>query len=205
MSKSDRQYESISYTSLVSVQSRQRPCLQNLLTFLGHDRLGQYACRIICLEFPSSTDPPTRQSLDFVDLQSLLCSTKHENPRICGRILFVEDLSRDIIELLGLLLDIDPLFFASHIDVFKDEVGTTRPSTASLPSTMLSQNFLNLQYHRIIALEYDNFESERGIFRDMNIPRKVALLPKLKGRNIGLARHCCSILKTQSKDGLWLG
>ena len=39
----------------------------------------------------------------------------------------------------------------------------------------------------------------------MNVLRKVKILSQLKGINIGLARHCCLILRTKGKDGLWLG
>lgn len=203
MNKTSDQDGIRTYKSSVAARSQRNSCLQNLLLFLQSDTLSQYACRIVCLEFCTSSKSPIRRSLDLNNLALLLRNTKRERGDMCGRLLIIEDLSNDIVETLGSLLDIDPLFFASHIDIFQDEIATTRPSTATLPSTMRSQGFLNLPYHRVI--QFENIESEQGLLRDMNVPRKVAILPRLKGINVGLARHCCSILKTDSKDGLWLG
>ncbi|KAG6989790.1 hypothetical protein G7Y79_00064g094130 [Physcia stellaris] len=135
----------------------------------------------------------------------LLRNENTETRDVKGRILIIEDLSNDVVEILGSMLGIDPLFFASHIDSFEDQIATTRPSTAILPSTLRSQNFVNLPYHRVVELELGSLESEKGLLRDMNVPRKVAILPTLKGINVGLARNCCSILKTETRDGLWLG
>ena len=205
MNKSNSQSGYSSYRSLVVARMQQCPCLQNLLGFLENAGSSKYACRIISLEFSSSTALPYRRSLDLNELISLLCNEDKESGKLIGRLLIVEDLSNYVIEILGSLLNIDPMFFACHIDTFGDEVGITRPSTAMLPSTMVSQNFLNLQYHRVIELELGNLNSGHELYRDINVPRKVALLPQTKGRHLGLARHCCSILKTESKDGLWLG
>ena len=203
MNKASIQDQVRSYKSFVAARSQQTPCLRNLLAFLQNDRVSQYPCRAICLDFSSTDDPPSRRSLDLEDLTLLLRKTSNEKGGICGRLLIVEDLSNVMIETLGSLLDIDPLFFASHIDIFQDDIATTRPSTATLLSTMRSQNFLTLPYHRVI--ESEDLEFDQRILRDMNVPRKVAVLPPLKGVNVGLARHCCSILRSESKDGLWLG
>ena len=202
---SNNQDKARSYKSYVAARTQRSSCLRSLLAFLQIDGLSQYACRIVCLEFSSATDIPTRRSLDLNGLTLLLQNTNKDGGDISGRLLIVEDLSNYIIETLGSLLNIDPAFFASHIDIFQDEIATTRPSTATLPSTMRSQNFLNLPYHRVIELEMESLKIEQGLLRDMNVPRKVAILPRLKGIDIGLARHCCSILKTESRDGLWLG
>ena len=203
MNKTSNQDRSGTYISFVAARTQRNSCLQSLLAFLQNDSVNQYACRIVCLEFSSASSPPTRRSLDLKGLISLLETTNRETDGICGRLLIVEDLSYDIVATLGSLLNIDPLFFASHIDVFQNEISTTRPSTAVLPSTMRSQNFLNLPYHRVI--QFEDIKSEQGLLRDMNVPRKVAILPQLKGVNTALVRHCCSILRTDSKDGIWLG
>ena len=155
------------------------------------------------LEFSSNHDLPSRRSLDLDSLATLLGNEAKGRDDLCGRLLIVEDVSNDIVETLGSLLNIDPFFFASHIDTAQIDIATTRPSIATLPSTRRSQNFLNLHYHRV--LEFENLESKQTLLRDMNVPRKVKILPQFKGTNIGLAQHCCSILKTEGKDGLWLG
>lgn len=203
MNKANNQDKVSSYKSFVAARTQQTSCLRNLLAFLQNDTVSQHPCRVICVDFSSAYGPPSRRSLDLDDLTLLLRKTSNEKGDIYGRLLIVEDLSNDVVETLGSLLDIDPLFFASHIDIFQDDIATTRPSTATLLSTMRSQNFLTLPYHRVI--EFENLESNQGLLRDMNVPRKVAVLPRLKGVNVGLARHCCSILRSESKDGLWLG
>ena len=193
----------MSYKSFVAARAQRNSCLQNLCDFLQNNTKSQHACRIVCLEFSSASGPPSCRSLDLDGLALLLQSTAKERDNFCGRLLIVEDLSSDIVETLGSTLNIDPIFFASHIDTFQVDIAATRPSTAILPSTARSQNFLNLHYHRV--LEFEHLKSKQVLLRDMNVPRKVKILPRLKGIDVGLARHCCSTLKTEGKDGSWLG
>ena len=195
--------QNMSYKSYVQARTQWNPCLKNLSKFLHDDTASQHLCHITSLEFSSASGPPSRRTLDLDSLALLLHRTAKENNDICDRILIVEDSSNHVLETLGSLLDIDPLFFASHIDTFQIDIATTRPSTVTLPSTLRSQNFLNLHYHRVA--EFEDLESDQVLHRDMNVPRKVKILPRPKGMNIGLVRHCCSILKTQGRDGLWLG
>ena len=193
-----------SYASSVAAQSRQNPCLQNLNNFLQDDTTNRHTCRLMSLEFSSNPESPHRRNLELDSLASLLCRTpRRGDDEVYGTVLFVEDLSSQIIETLGSLFDIDPLFFASHIDTFKTSIATARPSMATLPSTTRSHNFVNLHYHRVIEL--DNLGSHHILLRDMNVPRKVKLLPQLKGINVGLARHCCSVMNIERKDRPWLG
>ena len=203
MNKTSNQDQIRSYKSFVAARTQRNSSLQNLCEFLQNDTVSQHACRVVCLEFSSASGPPSHRSLDRDGLELLLCNKTKGRDDLCGRLLIVEDLSSDVVETLGSLLNIDPLFFASHIDTFQIDIATTRPSTTTLPSTTRSQNFLNLHYHRII--EFENLDSKQVLLRDMNVPRKVKILPQLKRINVGLARHCCSTLKTEGKDGLWLG
>ena len=192
-----------SYKSYVQARTQWNPCLKNLSQFLHDDTASQHLCHITSLEFSSASCAPSRRSLDLDSLAALLRGTAKENDDISGRILIVEDSSNHVLEVLGSLLNIDPLFFASYIDTFQIDIATTRPSTVALPSTTRSQKFLNLHYHRVV--EFEDLKSNQVLHRDMNVPRKVKILPRLKGMKIGLVRHCCSILKTQGRDGLWLG
>ena len=193
----------MSYRSYVQARTQWNPCLKNLSKFLHDDTASQHPCHITSLEFSSASRAPSRRNLDLDSLVALLRRTAKEIDDICGRILIVEDSSSHVLETLGALLNIDPLFFASHIYTFQIDITTTRPSTVALPSTTRSQNFLNLHYHRVV--EFEDLESSQVLHRDMNVPRKVKILPRPKGINIGLVRHCCSISKTQGRDGLWLG
>lgn len=192
-----------SYNSFIAARTQRNSCLQELFEFLQDETASQHACRIVCLEFSSTSGPPSRRIIDLDSLALLLGNTAKENNDIRGRILIVEDLSADVVETLGSLLNIDPFFFASHLDTFRANIARPRPSAATLPSTTRSQNFLNLHYHRVI--EFENPGPRKVLLRDMNVPRKVKILPRLKGVNVGIAQHCCSILQTTGKDGLWLG
>ena len=195
--------QSSSYRSYVGRRTRQDPHFKQLHEFLQNDTVSQHACRITCLEFFIGDGSPSRWGLDLDGLASLLNGEVRRRKSLCGRILLVEDVSNDAVEILGSRMNIDPLFFACHMDTSEIDISKTRLQTAILPSTRRCQNFLNLQYHRV--LEFENLKSDQTIFRDMNVSRKVKILSQFKGINIGLARHCCSILKTEGKDGLWLG
>ena len=195
--------QNMSYKSYIQARTQWNPCLKNLSNFLHDDSANQHLCHITCLEFSSSSGGPSRRNLDLDGLTALLRGTAKKSHDTRGRILVVEDSSNHVLETLGSLLKIDPLFFASHIDTFQIDISTTRPSTVTLPSKTRCQNFMNLHYHRVV--EFENFDSSQVLHRGMNVPRKVKILPRLKGMNIGLVRHCCSIIKTQGRDGLWLG
>ena len=192
-----------SYTSFVAARSLRNPCFQKLSSFLQDGSAKHNSCRIVCLEFTSAPGPSKRSSIHPDDLATLLGSKCKATNDIRGRLLLIEDVSRDVIETLGSMLNVDPFFFASHVDTSKVELATSRPSIAILPSTTRFQNFLNLHYHRVLELENKN--TDRLLLRDMNISRSVKLSPYIKGAKIGLARHCCSILKTETSDGHWLG
>ena len=146
---------------------------------------------------------PIRRSLDSDSLESLLLNTERADPDLCGRILIIEDLTSKVVETLGYALKIDPLFFANHMDTNEINIATPRPSVVTLPSTTLSHNFLNLHYHRVI--EFEGTRSMETLLRDMNLRRKVKVLPQTHGVNLGLVRHCCSVLETIGRDGVRLG
>ena len=201
--RSKNQADLYPYRSFVAAQTRLSPCLGHLLGFLSNESSTRYSCRIACLEFSTVSGAPTNKSLNMDDLASLLHCESNRNNDIQGRIVIVEDLTRDIVELLGSTLNIDPFFFANHIDVFQPDIATPRPYMARLPSKASAKDSLVLHYHRV--LQFNSPTSERILVQAMNVPRKVKLLPNAKGARIGLARHCCSVLKTVGKDGLWIG
>lgn len=190
------------YASFVAAQTRPTPSLEQLSRFLSHDISMRYSCRIACLEFSVASGTPSHKSLTLNDLASLLHDESLGSNSLQGRILIVEDLTRDIIELLGSTLNVDPFFFASHIDVFQPSIATSRPYMATLPSVASTQDSLTLHYHRV--LQFDSPTHKRTLLQATNVPRKVKILPSTQGVNVGLARHCCSVLKTVGKDGLWL-
>ena len=192
-----------SYKSFVATRTSRNPELKILNEFLQTDSVDQRPCRIVCLEFSSASGPPSRQSLDLDGLALILGAKATRRDDLRGRLIIVEDITNDIVETLGCLLNIDPFFFASHIDTFQIDIARRRPSMTTLPSKTRTQNFVNLHYHRLVELE--NPKSIHALLRDMNLPRKVRILPNIKGSNVGLVRHCSSILKAETQDGLWLG
>ena len=189
-----------SYTAYVAARTRRNPCLENLHSFLTNANSHQRTCQVACLEFSSISNITVQKSLE---LNNLAIFSHNKIKGLRGRLLIVEDLSVNVIETLGSALNLDPFFFASHIDVAQTDIRSKRPCTAGLPSMKKSRNFLSLHYHRVLKFEHP--PPQRKLFRDMNIPRKVISLPSIRGINIGLARLCCSILETVGNDGLWLG
>ena len=191
------------YTDFVIAQSKRNPCLRSLCNFLAIN-IPRNPCRITELAFDSSSEAPVRQDIDVDDLTALLtCSNSKSDHEPLGRILIVEDLSKLIIELLGSSLDIDPLFFATHINGPSMIVEQSRPSSAILPSQLKKQNFMSLQYHRTLKFGRDA-AGVSGILSDGNVPRKVVVLPPCPNTYIGFAQHSCSMLLTNLKGGSWL-
>ncbi|OCK76808.1 hypothetical protein K432DRAFT_259540, partial [Lepidopterella palustris CBS 459.81] len=119
------------------------------------------------------------------------------------QILIVEDLSKELIDILGSSLDVDPLFFASHVNASWKELETQTPDLATLPSRTTASNYINVHYHRTIS--FDKVSPPRKRLRRVgNIDRKVMAIPSVKNKWIGLAQHCVSILRT-TRDTHWIG
>lgn len=202
--------KSQTYAEYVTAQSRQNPSLENLCHFLKRDTFTQ-PCRISCLEFNNESDSPSRKDLDIESLACLL-SGNHETSDLSatmnrpkGRILIVEDLTRAIVEALGEALDIDPMFFASHIDGEKISADSSIPSMVQLPSQVKTRSFLTLRYHRVLKFG-DEAAGLRRLESTGNILRKTMILPPNSANAyIGLAQRCCSVVMTSSQRAGWTG
>jgi hypothetical protein len=200
-----------SYTQFVLTQRPRNPSLGNLCHFLTQS-ISRKPGNITCLSFSDTDESPSRGELSIAELESLLevlttdnrdhdSSTNTRQPQ--GRILFIGDPDKNVIELLGSQLDIDPIFFASHIHGPTVTAQSSKPASVILPSETARQNFLSLQYHR--ALEFGKESAAlRRLSSDGNIQRKVMLLPAMRNTRIGLAQQSCSVLITSTKKG-WLG
>jgi hypothetical protein len=199
------------YTQFVLTQRPRNPSLGNLCHFLTQS-ISRKPGNITCLSFSDIDESPSRGDLNIAELESLLkvlttdnrdhdTSTNTSQPQ--GRILLIEDPEKDVIELLGSQLNIDPFFFASHIHGPTVTAQISKPTSVILPSETARQNFLSLQYHR--ALEFGKDAAAlRRLSSDGNMQRKVMLLPAMRNTRIGLAQQSCSVLKTSTKKG-WLG
>lgn len=188
------------YADYVRAQSGRNPCLYNLCQFLDRDK-KENDCQITGLEFSPGEEVPKTIDLQKRELSQLLEGSV-PNTITTGRILIIEDLTSEIIELLGASLNVDPLFFASHIYGPTVEITASKPSSAILPSKSKNLNFLSLQYQRTI--EFDDVVSSKKVFRDSNVPRKVAILPPTKKISIGLVQYGCSVLSTKTRSNDWI-
>ncbi|CZR51307.1 uncharacterized protein PAC_01182 [Phialocephala subalpina] len=188
-----------SYSDYIFAQSKRNPCLRNLCQFIANDN-ARNACRIVSLEFHAKDAKPRRVDLELSELDAIM---KKDAGDCQGRLIIVEDLSKAIIESLGSSLDLDPLFFASHIHGPRVDVTSSKPSLAILPSKVINQNFLSLQYQRSMDFGLCPM-APRKMSRNSNVPRKVVLLPPLKDTYIGLEQQSCSILLSSTKSKSWL-
>ncbi|KAB8294906.1 hypothetical protein EYC80_006864 [Monilinia laxa] len=192
-----------SYTDYTTAQSVRNPCLRDLCQFL-EVKFTRNIGRFVCVDIPCSDEALIIRELSIDGVKNLLDDRSTNIPSTKGRILIVEDLSSEIVELLGSRLDIDPVFFASHLHGQRVELNYPKPSLARLPSRVRKQNFVSLPYQR--CLEFCNASpSLRRLSRDCNIPRKVMMLPPTKDVQIGLVQHCCSVLWAGIEEGPWLG
>lgn len=209
-----------SYYSYVKAQAGRNPSFSNLVEFLSyHPRSGkssQKDCRVASLDFREEECRPEIYNVRLDQLSLLLRDSGNSGNDsggdhdgrvegvLRGRILIVEDLTPALIEELGSNLDIDPLFFASHLHAPSFDTGTQLPDSATLPSRYKPQKFTNIHYHRTIVFDSDSLPSGT-LIRDTIIPRKVAVLPQIKKTRIGLAQQCTSIYKIGKPGGFWIG
>ncbi|KAF2792117.1 hypothetical protein K505DRAFT_376286 [Melanomma pulvis-pyrius CBS 109.77] len=201
-----------SYTDYVKALCLRNPCLLNLFGFLSYPRGRQNACHVAALDFRENIDHPiTRLIADIDYLPDELHDTPapakckedklyHDHP-LQGRILIIEDLTKDVVELLGSTLEIDPLFFAMHLHtIHRTGMRQQTPDEAILPSRLLDQNYMNFSYHRPITC--DALAPFGGrLMRDTAIDRKLVFL---RSTTIGLAQHCASVIKFELNNGFWI-
>jgi hypothetical protein len=202
-----------SYQSYVATQSRRNPCLLSLCRFLADVGPDQNCCRIESLEVYRDAGAPIRRTVDVNHLPSVLLqdeparSVSANADMLLGRILIVQDVTRSVIEVLGSSLDIDPLFFASHVYAPWQEIATQTPDLAILPSRARPQKFMTISYHRTAVWHKVPALQRQKLLWRANVDRKVALLPPIRDLHVILAQHVCSVFKTESprKGKGWLG
>lgn len=125
-----------------------------------------------------------------------------------GMVLLVENISPGLVVYLGSLLDIDPLFFAGHVNTdFKEiEKAPLPPSLALFPSHIAERGYLHIHYQQVIDLgSAEQFKHSAYVLKTgSNIPRNTRRLPPLSGRQLALTRGCCSVLLKPYKKS-WVG
>ena len=196
------------YSEYVKALCPRNPCLLNLYNFLSYPRARQHGSRAAALDFRAGLEHPVTRSITDIDLLPAelhnKASTISEEGKYAlqGRILIIEDLTKDVVELLGSTLEIDPLFFAMHLHTnHRTGMRQQTPDEATLPSRLINQNYMNFSYHRSITCE--SVEPFGGrLLRDTSIDRKLVFL---RSTTIGLAQHCASVIKIQLNNSFWLG
>src|SRR2546430_265356 len=136
------------YQQHVAAQCQRMPCLRHLSNFLADNSSPPKPTRIACLEFSSGRGEPRRDTLDTGELAVLLQDPYTKTGDLLGRILVIEDLDKDIIEIIGSSLEVDPLFFASHLQASRAEVTAVNPFP---PSKVIGRDFIHASYRRALT------------------------------------------------------
>ncbi|KAL2849332.1 hypothetical protein BJX68DRAFT_276047 [Aspergillus pseudodeflectus] len=187
---------SMSYREFVQAQKHKNPCLAGLSNFLFDTDSDRRPCRILQLDFSSDAEG-TQPDFEHVNPKELQDTVQDGKER--RRILIIEDLRRDVIEVLGSAYAIDPVFFASHIHAPFRQMDSQTPNLALLPSRQQGHNFVNFHYHRAVVLK-SNVENENRLIRDMNVERKIAVLLPVEMTRLALVQHACSVILCQRKE-----
>lgn len=184
------------YQAHVAAQCRKNPCLSSLERFLTEREKSENACRAASIDFFENEDGSTNSQNRFLHADDIkwAISSVEQPTNLKGRILIVEDISREVMEFLGSSLTIDPFFLASHVYTPYREISMQTPNLATLPSRNRHHRYFNTHYHRTVELpERSDYLRQRHIVRAMNIGRKLAVLPPTHDTSIGLAQHALSI------------
>jgi hypothetical protein len=184
------------YQSYVAAQSKRNPCLLSLCRFLADPSPDRNCCRIESLEVYPDSAAPIRRTVDAKHLPWVL-QDKPIRENMLGQILIVQDVTGSVIELLGSSLDIDPLFFASHVYAPWQEIETKTPDLALLPSRARPQKFTNIYYHRTVVWQKGPALQRQRLLWRANVDRKVVVLPSTRDLHVTLVQHACSVFKTE--------
>lgn len=197
------------YRDYVAFLCSRNPCLLNLLGFLSSPKTYGRTSQVTALDFYEGTSSPVIRHLNDVDFlpQELHGGHKQEskldynNHRLQGRMLIIEDMTEDVVELLGSNLDIDPLFFALHLHTTqRNDTRSQTPDEATLPSRLTTQDYLNTTYHQPLVCDKLPLDNQK-LVRDMTIDRKLIFI---RSTSIGLAQHCVSVIKVQRSRDFWI-
>lgn len=186
------------------------PSLSTLAAVLSDPNAPRSVCRSVAIDFRAgSTSPNIRAIPDVSCLRTVLNRATDdgiEKPdggsnQLQGRILLIEDLTTELITILGTELEVDPLFLATHLHtVHRTGMRHQTPDDATLPSRLHQSDYVNISYHQPVTCD-KVFPVGAKFIGDAAINRKLVFLRATK---IGLAQHRASVLKTQ-RDGFWLG
>ena len=196
------------YRDFVRFRQERNPCVRGLSAFLETPRLPQDLCQIYVVHVDIGGNPDESQEIQKVH-HNQLPSALEPPPPGRGRLIVIEDLHPSVLEVLGVTLDIDPIFFADYVvtNLENIERSPAPPSVALTPSQIQSRgDWFHIHYQQVIDLGPDGppRHSPWVLKTFANVPRAVRRLPPLHGRQLGIARACFSIL-TKCMDQSWIG
>ena len=110
----------------------------------------------------------------FTDFSTLEAHLNSEQEPKATRVLFVEDISRDVIELLGSKFRLEPQFFENHLRgiqrfLAQQWMGDKTLRLECSLATRLKRNFFTISFRR--PYQFDSWESLIPLRRKLNIPR----------------------------------
>jgi len=157
-----------SYRSLVQRLAEDSPGYQKLSDFLNENHFYQSPTRfsLVQLNPPSSEDKPAVDIKEFDGTTQLideLDSTKSAKDNCC--LLIVENVCSETISILGERFDIDPQFFADHLNNAPwyriDDILNRIPA---LPSSQKLHDFLQMRYidTQTISMYQNTFPGSAG-------------------------------------------
>ncbi|KXL49486.1 MAG: hypothetical protein FE78DRAFT_534213 [Acidomyces sp. 'richmondensis'] len=164
-------------------------------------------CNVCVMDFNRGQLPETKTYTDVEKLNRALEKQPSDTENPPDRLIIVEDLSRDVVELLGSKYDIDPLFFLSHIGDYLFH--NTRDRWVELPDldcVSRRQTHFTLQYLRARYFDTPDAlataERESGAF---NVLRRLDSDRSAKRLQNGLLdKKDASITLTRAKTSLWM-
>jgi hypothetical protein len=145
---------------------------------------------------------------EFTDIPSL--SSSLSKPPKQSRLLVVEDLSTNMIELLGRHFDVNPAFFSSHICAIDWFSRAASPTTVPFSKSEAREHtFFQLRYLEARPVKSQH-QSQSRIQRpacfDSNLLRKLSIMKVACAKNlIGFARRQVSIWMEPLDNGGWNG
>ncbi|RFN51768.1 zinc transport protein zntb [Fusarium flagelliforme] len=185
----------VSYKDYVELRAQSNPCINGLERYL--QQRGTRASNAVYIDYPTAKrHPPELQPITVEE--DKITNLIDTLPPATTRLIIVEDISPQLISLVGNALDIDPIFFADYVNTsFENiEIAPPPPSLAILPSLLSERGHLHLHYQQVLDLGIaEKFEDAAYALKtDSNITRNIRRLTPLSGKQLALARATCSLL-----------
>jgi hypothetical protein len=187
------------------------PSLSTFSSVVAKPQARTFECCATAVEFRAGGTSDIRSITNISCLRSefsratnndMKRSIENLGSAVQGRILIIEDLTVDVITILGTELDIDPLFLATHLHtVHRTGMRHQTPDDATLPSRLHQSDYINISYHQPVTCT-DVYPAGARFMTDTAVNRKLVFL---RATNIGLAQHRTSIIKIRQEDNFWLG